>query len=102
MKTIKATFFLWICMLLGMGFTARADNGRKVYFYGNVQNDLYRLLQREGFAISKYSTPEAAVKAAPRGAGVLILAGNYPQADPVNRITRQLLDEANKKSLRLY
>jgi len=89
-------------MLLGVGFTARADNGRKVYFYGNVKNDLYRLLQREGFTISKYGTPEAAVKAAPQGAGVLILASNYPQADPVNRITRQLLDEANKKSLRLY
>ena len=102
MNTIKTIIFLWIYMLLGMGFTARADNGRKVYFYGNVKNDLYRLLQREGFTISKYGTPEAAVKAAPQGAGVLILASNYPQADPVNRITRQLLDEANKKSLRLY
>jgi len=102
MKTIKATIFLWIYILLCTGLTAYAQKGRKVYFYGNVQNDLYRLLQREGFTISKYSTPEAAVKAAPQGAGVLILASSYPQADPVNRITRQLLDEANKKSLRLY
>src|SRR5688572_1881434 len=102
MKTIKATFFLWLCILLTTGLTARADKGKEVYFYGNVRNDLYRLLQREGFTIRKYSTPEAAVKAAPQGAGVFILAGNYPQADPLNRITRQLLDEAGKKSLRLY
>lgn len=99
---MKATFFLWICILLATGLTAHAGKGKEVYFYGNARNDLYRLLQREGFTVRKYSTPDAAVKAAPRGAGVFILANNYPQADPVNRITRQLLDEAGKKSLRLY
>ena len=102
MKLIKATIFLWIYILLCTGLTAHAEKGKEVYFYGNVRNDLYRLLQREGFTIRKYSTPEAAVKAAPQGAGVLILGSNYPQADPLNRITQQLLDEAGKKSLRLY
>lgn len=97
MKIIKL-----ICILLVTGFAAQADNRKEVYFYGNVRNDLYQLLQREGFTIRKYNTPEAAVKAAPKGSGVFILARNYPQTDAVNRITSQLLNDANKKDLRLY
>ncbi|RPE09214.1 hypothetical protein EGT74_19620 [Chitinophaga lutea] len=82
--------------------TAAAAAPKTVYFYGNARNDLYRLLQREGFTVKKFPTPEAAVEAAPKGAGVFLLADNYPQPDPVNRISRQLLDDAAKKSLRLY
>lgn len=101
MKIRQIKIFLWLC-LLAAGLTACAGSGKEVYFYGNARNDLYRLLQREGFTVKKYDTPEAAVKAAPKGAGVFILADNYPQTDPVNRISPELLDAANKKSLKLY
>lgn len=89
----------WICILLLTGLAASAKD---IYYYGGLQNDLYRLLKREGFSIKQYNTPEAAVKAAPKGAGVFIIAAKYPATDPLNKISQQLLDEAGKKSLRLY
>src|SRR5690349_11966434 len=73
-----------------------------VYFYGNANNDLYLLLKREGFVIKRFNTPDAAIKAAPKGAGVLIIAQAYPETDPVNRITQAMLDAAASKELRLY
>lgn len=73
-----------------------------LYFYGNANNDLYQLLKREGFTIKKFATPDAAIQAAPNGAGVFIIANEYPKIDPVNRITQALLDAAAKKGLRLY
>lgn len=94
MKTLS-----WICILLLAGLMASA---KEIYFYGNAQNDLYQLLKREGFTIKQYDTPEAAVKAAPNGSGVFIIAGKYPATDPLNKISQQLLDEAAGKSLRLY
>lgn len=91
--------FSWICILLLTGFMASAKD---IYFYGNAHNDLYLLLKREGFSIKQFNTPEGAIKAAPKGSGVFIIADKYPAMDPLNKISRQLLDEANKKSLRLY
>ncbi|SIO54806.1 hypothetical protein [Chitinophaga niabensis] len=89
----------WICILLLTGLAASAKD---IYCYGSLQNDLYQLLKREGFSIKQYNTPEAAVKAAPKGAGVFIIAARYPAMDPLNKISQQLLDEAGKKSLKLY
>jgi hypothetical protein len=73
-----------------------------LYFYGNANNDLYQLLKREGFVIKKFATPGAAITAAPKGAGVFIIADAYPKIDPVNSITQAMLDAATKKGLRLY
>jgi len=76
--------------------------GKNLFYYGTVKNDLYQLLKRQGFTIKKYNTPEAAVNAASTGAGVFITANAYPEMDPANRISKKLLDQAKQKKLRLY
>ncbi|GAA4315919.1 hypothetical protein [Compostibacter hankyongensis] len=73
-----------------------------VSFYGNPQNDLYRLLQREGFRVRLYPTPDAAVGAAPDNSGVFIVGARYPAVDLVNKISASLMNKAAKKHLRLY
>jgi len=63
-------------------------------------NDLYRAVTAGGDRYARYDSPEEAVAKAPRGAGVLILADEYPgRATPV---TTDLFDKAAKKKLRLY
>jgi hypothetical protein len=76
--------------------------GKVVYYYGSATNDLYLLLKQEGFTVHTFRNPAAAVKAAPKGAGVFILANNYPKPDSVNQISSELLDAAGKKNLHLY
>jgi hypothetical protein len=63
-------------------------------------NDLYRAVTAGGARCARYSSPEEAVAKAPRGAGVLILADEYPAgATPVSAA---LYQTAAKKKLRLY
>jgi hypothetical protein len=92
----------WIFILL-TGFSLSAYSASKtVYFYGSIKNDLYLLLSREGYTVKTYKTPDAAIKEAPTGIGIFILAKDYPGMDPACRISQSLLDEAGKKKLRLY
>lgn len=88
-------------LLFAFQVRAFAGNG-PIFFYGNISNDLYRLLKREGYVLKKFNTPLQTVKAASRGAGVLILANHYPAMDHMNRISQTILDLAHKKGLRLY
>jgi len=73
-----------------------------VYAYGSEQNDLIRLLRREGLTVRRFESPQAAVNAATAGSGVFLMARDYPKQDPQNNITQSLLDAAGKKRLRLY
>lgn len=102
MKTTITIKSVWACLLLTLTFTQSFAKGKQVYFYGSEKNDLYQLLKREGFVIKKYNTPRAAINAATNGAGVFIIADAYPKTDPVNQITEAILNQANKKGLRLY
>ena len=59
-------------------------------------NDLYKLLSD----FPRYDTPAEAITAAPEGAGVLILAGGYP--DERTKLDETLLEQPQTKRLRLY
>ncbi len=98
-KIAKSFLFLW---LLQISIAASGQYSKPVYFYGNEKNDLYQLLKREGFVVKKMVSPQAAIQAAPKGSGVFIIANAYPKLDPANKITRELLNTAAKKELRLY
>lgn len=63
-------------------------------------NDLYRVLIRNGMECSRYDTAKQAVESAPEGSAVLILAGGYP-ATPTE-VDPALLTRAAQKDLRLY
>ncbi|HEY4209288.1 MAG TPA: hypothetical protein VGM31_20830, partial [Puia sp.] len=81
-------YFLWLVGLLIGG----AMSAQTVYSYGSEQNDLLRLLRREGMTVRVYDSPQAAVNAAGSGSAVFLLAHDYPNIDPKNTITPALLD----------
>jgi hypothetical protein len=53
---------------------AEASPQDRVFLCCEAANDIYRVLQANGVACARFDTPEQALKAAPEGAGVLILA----------------------------
>ncbi|NLX07501.1 MAG: hypothetical protein GXY33_20355 [Phycisphaerae bacterium] len=69
-------------------------------FKCDTTNDLYRVLSAMGLSFPRYDSTAEAVAAAPNGAGVLVLADQYPQ--PTETIGEELLDRAAAKGLRLY
>jgi len=65
-----------------------------------ADNDLYRVMTAEGAVYLRCTDPAEAVDKAPQGAGVLILADEYP--DKTTPVDPQVFEEASKKKLRLY
>lgn len=102
MKNIK----IGVPVILFIGligfFLQGCSHADQVFFCGSSQNDLYRLLEKQGFEIKKSNTAATAVDAASEGSAIFITAASYPAIDSANHITRQLLDKANKKKLKLY
>lgn len=88
----------WLVLILVAGVV----QAQTVYVYGDEQNDLFRLLRREGVTVKRFDSPQAAVEAATAGSGVFLLARDYPKIDVKNRVTQPLLDAAGEKRLRLY
>ncbi|MCX6924877.1 MAG: hypothetical protein NT154_16945, partial [Verrucomicrobia bacterium] len=63
-------------------------------------NDLYRVLLENKVPCSRFDTPEQAVHEVPEGAGVLILADEYPKTPtPLNA---GVFEQAAARKLRLY
>jgi len=70
-------------------------------FSAAASNDLYRVLvESTGSPYARFDTPAEAIAAAPKGAGVLILADGYPRA--TTPIDAALLARAKRKGLRVY
>ncbi len=63
-------------------------------------NDLHQTLAGTGRVLPRYDTPEEAIAHAPTGAGVLVLADDYPT--PTAQLDAALLQHAKAKHLRLY
>lgn len=98
----KWQMLAWLVLIFPVLSAPAQTAPRSLYYYGSPGNNLYQLLQREGFSIRKFNTPAAAVNAAPKGSGVIITAGNYPQMDKVNAISQELLDKIHNKDLSAY
>jgi len=64
------------------------------------QNDLYRAITSSGRTYPRFDRVEDAMRAAPRGSGVAILADGYPSE--TTQISPAVLQEAFAKRLRLY
>ena len=92
-------FFLFNLLFLTVdGFSTN----RPVLFCGDSKNDLYVLLEKEGFKIKRYKSPLQAIAAAETGAAVFIVSDTYPQVDSTMQISPQLLETARRKKLKLY
>jgi hypothetical protein len=63
-------------------------------------NDLLRVLLEKRVQIRRFDTAETAVDAAPKGAGVLILASGYPNQATV--VSESTFAQAKAKNLRMY
>ncbi len=71
-----------------------------VYYYGGSDNEIYELLNNEGFSVKSYENPEDAVIAAEEGAIVMLLSEGYPNT-PL-KITSDIWEQVEKKKLQLY
>jgi hypothetical protein len=90
-----------LCMLL-LFFANVQAAVKEIYIYGNPANEFCLLLKKQGYQLRNFSSPAKAIESARSGSGVLILARDYPQADPLCQISEAMLQQAKKKSLRLY
>lgn len=91
-----------VCLIsIGFGMSG-CSNTRDLYFYGSKQNDLYRLLEREGYHLKDFDSPAELLESAPPGAGVLILAPHYPKMDSIERLSEGDVAMIRKKELKVY
>ena len=69
-------------------------------FSCSADNDLFRVASQNGLELRRLDTPDAAVDAATKGSGVLILAEGYPEKPTA--LSAELFRQAAEKKLRLY
>lgn len=91
--------------LTAAGFPARAaagaESGRALVFCCRADNDVFKALPAAvRRRAARFDEPAAAVAAASRGAGVLLLADGYP--DRTTALDEALFREASRKDLRLF
>ena len=68
-----------LALLGGCLWTATAVGQRpELTFSAKADNDLVRVAEQCGINAQRFDSPEDAVRAAAKGAGVLILADDYP------------------------
>lgn len=72
----------------------------KFYLRCKPDNDLYRVLLENNIPCSRFDTPEQAVREVPEGAGVLILADEYPKTP--TPLKADVFEQAATRKLRLY
>lgn len=63
-------------------------------------NDLFKIVRASGYACRRYTTAEAAVRAAVPRSAVLLLADGYPERR--TSVSETVLEQAAQKELRLY
>ena len=76
------------------------EKALRAVFCTQMQNDLVRTLRQSGCAVRLAQSAEEAVSAAQPGEAVFLLADSYPRRGTT--LTRELLDCAREKNLRLY
>ena len=90
----------WIVAAQGAADAESANRGLKTVFACAGDNDLYRVMTAARGLYRRYTSAAEAVRQAPSGAGVLILADGYPQK--TTSIAPAVFDQAAQKNLRLY
>lgn len=89
-----------ISLLLATLPLAAAAGPLPLVFRCAPDNDLYRVLSAGGQQYQRYASATEAVNKAPRGAGVLILADDYPEG--LTPVSAEVFEQAARKKLRLY
>lgn len=77
-----------------------SESRKPMIFCGSKSNDLYQLLQDDGFVLKHYGTAAEGIKAAVKGAAIIVLADGYPATGTT--MTDAELSEAKRKRLKVY
>ena len=96
---LRMSLFTTLCGWTMSSPAAEVGNAPLVFCCAK-DNDLYQVLETCGMRCPRYDDPVAAVKAAREGAGVLLLAHEYPHQP--QRIASSVFETAESKGLRLY
>ncbi|MCR4412569.1 MAG: hypothetical protein NUV77_09120, partial [Thermoguttaceae bacterium] len=97
--TAIACFLL--AWLAAPAFAAEAGSSHAGWtFCCRADNDLFRAVTAAGVDSPRFDSPVDAVRSAPAGSGVLVLADGYP--DKPNVVAAEVFDAAARKRLRLY
>jgi len=91
----------WLMLLGGPGLVRAAGiESPQLIICGAADNDLVRVLSNNGIRFTRFEKPGQAVQEATSGAGVLILADQYPTN--TTQIENVVFEQAASKNLRLY
>lgn len=89
----------FLCLL--QYYSANANiKGDPILFCGSKTNDLYKVLEKNGFKIRQFNSSSEAIISAPERAAVFIVADGYPGKR--NKVTDASLDLAAQKHLKIY
>ena len=100
-KALTKAAYLIMVILLPIAVQSREPKSKNNIFLScKADNDLYKTLQENKVACIRYNTPTEVIDNAVEGAGVLILADDYPAKTTM--LTPALFDKARIKKLRLY
>ena len=97
MKSCRIISVLSIILLC---LSATSVWSQSIVFCGRVDNDLYVLLQKEGWDIQRYDNPEQAIQQSKPGMGVIISASSYPTQKTPFSDAQYLM--AKQKKLKVY
>ncbi|MBN2291892.1 MAG: hypothetical protein JXM70_05670, partial [Pirellulales bacterium] len=95
----KVFFTVLFAVLIGP-VTSFGASGAKPVLSCRADNDLYRVLVANGIDCDRYDNATAAVNAAEEGAGVLVLADDYPRK--TTSVDAAVFAKAAGKKLRMY
>lgn len=97
-RKIKTILICILCLLQVVVYANSKTN--PIIFCGSKTNDLYKVLQKNGFEVDTYSSASNAINSVPKNSAVFIVADGYP--DKKNAISLELLELAKQKHLKLY
>ncbi len=93
-------YFKWLLIILAIFIEVSCTSRSKIYVFADKDNDLCKQLDNEGYTLISYTSAEEAIKNAPDGAGVLILAAGYPET--TNTLSKEMIETIQQKKLRCY
>ncbi|MDC0936976.1 hypothetical protein OAS39_11875, partial [Pirellulales bacterium] len=103
-RTFLAGVSHYLVALLIVGLAMLACGGTAfaapLIFCCSADNDLFRVASANGLDLQRFDAPQAAVEAAGKGEGVLLLADGYPEK--TTSLDAEVFRKAAEKKLRLY
>ena len=97
---IQAAYLIMVILLPIAAQSRELKSKNNIFLSCKADNDLYKTLKENKVACIRYNTPTEVIDNAVEGAGVLILADDYPTKTTL--LTPALFDKARSKKLRLY